>query len=186
MIDPQAEEWAVELQLPTREIGPREEPERYATRFIVNDGQWTPEEHEGQLHKPSQAWNNKHWNREAREAAERQYKGFNRSMEEWKNANHPNCAFADSASTVMCGAMISLTPCIAAKIERQPDLHEIAAGSCRGYDPAAQFNSLKGNWFSNNPSSKEGLSHDDIPVKEETLAICHVSRAGLREPCIYV
>ena len=43
-----------------------------------------------------------------------------------KNANHPNCAFADSASTVMCGVMISLTPCIAAKVDRQPDLHEIA------------------------------------------------------------
>ena len=43
-----------------------------------------------------------------------------------KSANHPNCAFADSASTVMCGAMISLTPCIAAKVDRQVDLHEIA------------------------------------------------------------
>ena len=84
MIDPQAEEWAVELQLPTREIGPREEPERYATRFIVNDGQWTPEEHEEQLYKASQAWNCKQWNREAREAAERHNAEFNRSMEEWK------------------------------------------------------------------------------------------------------
>ena len=37
-----------------------------------------------------------------------------------------NCAVADSASTVMCGAMISLTLCIAAKVHRQPDLHEIA------------------------------------------------------------
>ena len=40
-----------------------------------------------------------------------------------KSANHPNCAFADSASTVMSGAMISLTPCIAptnkATIDRQ-------------------------------------------------------------------
>ena len=42
MIDPQAREWPVELQLPTREIGPREEPERYPTRLIVNEGQWTP------------------------------------------------------------------------------------------------------------------------------------------------
>ena len=80
MIDPQAEEWAVELQLPTREIGPREEPERYATRFFVNDGQWTPEQHEGQLYKAAQAWNYKHWNREAREAAERHNAEFNRSM----------------------------------------------------------------------------------------------------------
>ena len=42
-----------------------------------------------------------------------------------KNANHRNCAFADSASTVMCGAMVSLTPCIVSKVDRQPDLHEI-------------------------------------------------------------
>ena len=28
-----------------------------------------------------------------------------------KSANHPNCAFADSASTVMSGVMVSLTPC---------------------------------------------------------------------------
>ena len=82
-IDPQAEEWAVELQLPTREIGPREEPERYATRFMVNDGQWTPEEHKGQLYKASQAWNYKQWNRKTREAAERHNAEFNRSMEEW-------------------------------------------------------------------------------------------------------
>ena len=38
-----------------------------------------------------------------------------------KNVNHPNCAFADSASAVMCGAMISLTPCIAPTV-----LHEYA------------------------------------------------------------
>ena len=43
-----------------------------------------------------------------------------------KNANHPNCAFADSMSTTMCGAMISLTPCIAPLIERECDLHESA------------------------------------------------------------
>ena len=55
MIDPQAREWPLELQLPTREIGPREEPERYPTRFIVNDGQWTPAENEEELRKASQA-----------------------------------------------------------------------------------------------------------------------------------
>ena len=43
-----------------------------------------------------------------------------------KNANHPNCAFADSASTLMCGAMISLTPCIAPTVDRECDLHEYA------------------------------------------------------------
>ena len=39
MMDSQVQEYPVELQLPTGEIGPRKEPERYATRFIVNDGQ---------------------------------------------------------------------------------------------------------------------------------------------------
>ena len=33
-----------------------------------------------------------------------------------KNANQPHCAFADSASTVMSGAMVSLTTCIATSI----------------------------------------------------------------------
>ena len=41
MLDSQVREWPVELQLPRGEIGPREEPERFATRFILNDGRWT-------------------------------------------------------------------------------------------------------------------------------------------------
>ena len=39
-----------------------------------------------------------------------------------KSATHPDCAFADCASTTMCGAMISLTPCIAPTIARDCDL----------------------------------------------------------------
>ena len=39
-----------------------------------------------------------------------------------KSQSHPDCAFADCASTVMCGAMISLTPCIAPAIPRKCDL----------------------------------------------------------------
>ena len=39
-----------------------------------------------------------------------------------KSQNHPDCAFADCASTTMCGAMISLTPCIAATVTRDCDL----------------------------------------------------------------
>ena len=74
MIDPQVREWPLD----------REEPERYPTRFIVNDGQWTPAEHEEELCKASQAGNYKDWNREAREAAERHNIEFNRSMAEWK------------------------------------------------------------------------------------------------------
>ena len=43
-----------------------------------------------------------------------------------KNVNHPNCAFAGSMSTTTCGAMISLTPCIAPAVDRDCDLHESA------------------------------------------------------------
>ena len=43
-----------------------------------------------------------------------------------KSTNRPNCAFADSMSTAMCGAMISLTPCIAPSVDRDCDLHEFA------------------------------------------------------------
>ena len=39
-----------------------------------------------------------------------------------KSPSHPECAFADCASTTMCGAMISLTPCIAPTVPRQCDL----------------------------------------------------------------
>ena len=39
-----------------------------------------------------------------------------------KSPSHPDCAFADCASTTMCGAMISLTPCIAPTVPRKCDL----------------------------------------------------------------
>ena len=54
-----------------------------------------------------------------------------------KSTNHPNCAFADSASTVMSGAMISLTPCIASTVDRQVELHEYA-----------EFESMQMTWSS--------------------------------------
>ena len=39
-----------------------------------------------------------------------------------KSQSHPDCAFADFASTTMCGTMISLTPCIAPTVQRKCDL----------------------------------------------------------------
>ena len=39
-----------------------------------------------------------------------------------KSQTHPDCAFADCASTTMCGAMISLTPRIAPTVQRKCDL----------------------------------------------------------------
>ena len=84
IIDPQVREWPVELQLPTREIGPRPEPEVYPIRYIVNDGGWTPEEHVEVLRKAAQAGSYCAWNREAHEEAERQNQEYVRSMNEWK------------------------------------------------------------------------------------------------------
>ena len=43
-----------------------------------------------------------------------------------KSASHPNCAFAESASTVMSGVMVSLTPCFKASMDRPIQLSENA------------------------------------------------------------
>ena len=44
----------------------------------------------------------------------------------YKSASHPNCAFADSASTVMSGVMVSLTPCIKSTVDCTIAFHECA------------------------------------------------------------
>ena len=74
MIDPQVQRMASgasSFQHKVRLVH-AEEPEKYPTRFIVNDGQWTPEEHEEELRKAAQAGKLYAWNREAREEAVRQ------------------------------------------------------------------------------------------------------------------
>ena len=76
--------WVDELQLPTREIGPREEPERFVSKFILNYGRWTQEEHEALLRKAAQSINNRDWNRERREAELREKEAHKRSIQEWQ------------------------------------------------------------------------------------------------------
>ena len=49
MMEVPVQPWAEELQLLTGQIGPREEPEQFPTRFIVNACGWTPAEHEEML-----------------------------------------------------------------------------------------------------------------------------------------
>ena len=63
-VDPPVQEWPAEVQLPTREYGPRQEPEVYPTPFVMNDGQWTQQEHEAHLHKAAHATLVHVWNRE--------------------------------------------------------------------------------------------------------------------------
>ena len=65
--------WAPELQLPTLEQGPREEPERFATRYILNDGTMTQEAHDALLRKAAQAFNNQDMERELDNAMAREH-----------------------------------------------------------------------------------------------------------------
>ena len=58
-----------------------------------------------------------------------------------KSQSHPHCAFADCASTTMCGAMISLTPCIASAVPRKCDL-DASMSFKDQYDMIQQFNSI--------------------------------------------
>ena len=77
--------WALKhLRSPRHhKIGLRPEPEVYPIPFVMNDGQWTPEEHETHLHKASQAARVYRWDREARAETERQNRQFVRDMAEW-------------------------------------------------------------------------------------------------------
>ena len=84
-VDPPVQGWPVEVHLPTREYGPRPEPEIYPIPFVMSDGQWTQQEHEAHLHKAAHATFFHVWNREARGEAERQNREFVRNMAEWKD-----------------------------------------------------------------------------------------------------
>ena len=73
-----------ELQLPSREHGPREEPERFATSWMVNDGRWTAEEFDALLRKARQAFNNEDMERERADAMAREHAAHERSVREWE------------------------------------------------------------------------------------------------------
>ena len=73
--------WVAELRLPTRDHGPREEPERFATRYIVNDGRWTEEEHQALLRKAAQAFNNQDMEREIEDAVQREKEAHERKCQ---------------------------------------------------------------------------------------------------------
>ena len=76
--------WAHELQLPTLEYGPREEPERFASRYILHDGTMTQEAHDALLRKAAQAFNNQDMDREIEAAIQREKEAHERSIKEWE------------------------------------------------------------------------------------------------------
>ena len=84
MMEVPVPQWPQEVQLPTGMIGPQEEPEQFPSKFILNDGRWTAEEHEELLRKAAQAWNYRDWSRERREAELREKEAHERSIQEWQ------------------------------------------------------------------------------------------------------
>ena len=92
---PGSPRWVEELQLPSLEYGPRPEPERFAIRFILNDGSLPQEEYEELARKAAQAFNNRDMERERREAAAAEHEAHERSIKEWeaqmeaKGMDHP-------------------------------------------------------------------------------------------------
>ena len=65
-----------ELRLPTREIGPRDEPEKFVTRWLVNDGSYADEEFDARLRKARQTFNNHDMELEAEAAVRREREAY--------------------------------------------------------------------------------------------------------------
>ena len=87
----------------------------------------------------------------------------------------------------MCGAMVSLTPCIASKVERECDLHEYA--EFHGVDD--MITTLNGilatsEGFPQIPIPRKDCHKLVLQPKQEVPAVCHTSRAGSRMPCVHV
>ena len=80
----QYQRWPTELRLPTGFIGPLEEPEVFPTKWILNDGRWTEEEHEALLRKAAQAINYRDWNRELEDEVRREKEAHERSIRAWE------------------------------------------------------------------------------------------------------
>ena len=76
--------WVEELRLPAKEYGPREEPERFATRYILNDGRWTEEEHQALLRRAAQTFNNRDMERDIEAEVRREQEAHERSIKEWE------------------------------------------------------------------------------------------------------
>ena len=72
-----------ELQLPSLEYGPHPEPERFAIRYILNDGSMPQEEYEELARKAAMAFNNRDMERERRRAEAAEHEAHERSIKEW-------------------------------------------------------------------------------------------------------
>ena len=80
---PGSPRWVEELQLPSLEYGPRPEPERFAIRFVLNDGSLPQEEYEELARKAAQAFNNRDMERERQQAEAAEHEAHERRIREW-------------------------------------------------------------------------------------------------------
>ena len=81
--DPGSPRWVDELQLPSLEYGPRPEPERFATRFVLNDGTLPQEEYEELARKAAQAFNNCDMEKQRQRAQNAEHEAHEQSIREW-------------------------------------------------------------------------------------------------------
>ena len=73
-----------ELRLPGLEHGPQPEPEKFASRWVVNDGSYTHGEWQEYLRKHRQTWSNRDMERERQQAEAAEYEAHQRSIQEWE------------------------------------------------------------------------------------------------------
>ena len=83
--DPGSTRVVEELQLPSLQYGPHPEPERFATRYILNDGSMPQQEYEELQRKASQAFNNRDVEKERQRAAAAEHEAHQRSIAEWES-----------------------------------------------------------------------------------------------------
>ena len=81
---PGSPRWVEELQLPSLEYGPRPEPERFATPFVLNDGTLPQEEYEELARKAAQAFNNRDMEKARQQAQAAEHEAHERSIREWE------------------------------------------------------------------------------------------------------
>ena len=72
-----------ELQLPSLEYGPRPEPERFASRFILNDGTTSQNAYDELTRKAAQSFNNRDMEIERQQAEAAEHEAHQRSIQEW-------------------------------------------------------------------------------------------------------
>ena len=102
-----------------------------------------------------------------------------------KSSSHPNCSFADSASSVLSGVMVSLTPVYEQKVPRAIQLSEPVEFK----NVIHMFNALnavlsKAEGFHPVPETRKECKILDFSSRSKAQAVRPMSRTGLRKPCL--